>query len=209
MIDLPRGQLAGDHYAVLGLKPPPFGGSQPTSDVFKASYRQALLVNHPDKAESLPTNRSLASAHRVKEENARRRSSNTSKPTVDDICAAYRVLSDPRRRHEYDAQLIEVRRRDGYCGATNAARQGHKKNTTTELDVVDLDEMDYDEATSQWTRPCRCGKSDGFTIHEDHLLDEDNISGPGEAFVECADCSHHIKVVFAVASDDGKVPPSP
>jgi len=70
-----------DYYALLELPPPP----SPISDqTIKKAYHAALLLHHPDKAQSL------------------RKDS----PTIDDLTVAYQTLSSPALRREYDAALL-------------------------------------------------------------------------------------------------------
>lgn len=69
---------------------------------------------------------------------------------------------------------------------------------TTELDVWDLGDMNYDEKSQEYYEGCRCGNRRGFSITEDELTEVDAT----EVLLECPDCSHHVKVCFEVEDED-------
>jgi diphthamide biosynthesis protein 4 len=82
--------------------------------------------------------------------------------SVDSITVAYKTLSEPAATVEYDRELrLQL-----------ARNKGDDKVFHTGLDVVDLDDLDYDEETGEWWRSCRCGQARGFIITEDELENE-------------------------------------
>lgn len=192
------------HYDVLSIPPPKPGGPSPTQQDIRAGYRRALLTNHPDKAGTLL--KSDFAGYHFRPHHGDKKSKNGvgSKWTVDEMCVAYRILSDQGLRRAYDAQLLEAYRYNEPLNESRGTCDAQKKDSsaTTELDVIDLDDMEYNEGTKNWTRSCRCGKADSFAITEDDLLEDETYQCAGEILVGCSDCSHHIKVVFAVADDD-------
>ncbi|ODV90759.1 hypothetical protein CANCADRAFT_44398 [Tortispora caseinolytica NRRL Y-17796] len=125
-----------------------------TLDEIKKAYRAALLSNHPDK-------------------------SRNGKLSVDDIQAAYAILSNQHKRSAYDQAL------------QGSNYQIYSKQEHSE--VYDLDDLEYDEKLNEWFMGCRCGNKKGFTVNESIL--EDNID-IGEILIQCLDCSNWIKVQF-------------
>ncbi|CAK7270662.1 Diphthamide biosynthesis protein 4 [Sporothrix epigloea] len=120
--------------------------------------------------------------------------------TVDDIKAAYVALA-------------------GNAASTlPTPAQPSLDTTATGLEIVDLDELPYDEASQVWYRACRCGNERGFTLGEHDLEEEldaeamEELLGPaaarptatptGELLVGCQDCSLWLCVHFAVAPSE-------
>lgn len=151
----------------------------------KNAYHKALLKHHPDKSSPSPT---PASGEK----------SNTY--TIDDVTNAYKILSDPVLRAEYDRDLILRRRNDSFNKAAGKADDVSFHTGLEVVDLEDLNEQDDDEATgsSIWYRGCRCGDEKGFIITEDELEAE---AQHGEILVGCRGCSLWIKVLFAVEED--------
>ena len=116
--------------------------------------------------------------------------------TVDQITHAYEVLSDGKRRREYDDKLLNA--------ATITPNGQTDRHRTTELYVLDLDDMSFDDEKAQWSKACRCGNAHGFLIGEDELeeLISNESGSRGEVLLACEDCSHHIKVLFAVGEEE-------
>lgn len=76
--------------------------------------------------------------------------------------------------------------------------------STTELEVLDLDDMQFDEEKNVWRRECRCGSGEGFEVGEAELLEGlGERDARGEVLLGCAGCSHHVKVVFGVEGLEG------
>jgi diphthamide biosynthesis protein 4 len=150
----------------------------------KNAYHKALLKHHPDKYSPSPTPApgEISSTY-----------------TIDDVTNAYKVLSDPVLRAEYDRDLILRRRNDSF---NKAAGKADDVLFHTGLEVVDLEDMNEQDddvtGSSIWHRGCRCGDEKGFIVTEDELEAE---AQHGEILVGCRGCSLWIKVLFAVEED--------
>ncbi|KAK4540309.1 hypothetical protein LTR36_009621 [Oleoguttula mirabilis] len=158
------------HYELLGLESWPNDDTLSAQDI-KHAYKRALLLHHPDKvAGALPQ-------------------AKPSKPTVtvDEIAQAYKTLSDPHLRTEYDrvAARSDPDQRNGSTGTVQR----------TGLETVDLDSLAFDEQTESWSRSCRCGDTKGFVVTESEL---EKYVGDGELTVGCKGCSLWLKVLFSV-----------
>ncbi|CAK7263758.1 Diphthamide biosynthesis protein 4 [Sporothrix epigloea] len=198
-------------WAILGLDPSWFTpassyeDSMPPADqatraaLVRRAYRRALLQHHPDK-------------HMRKEGGGGSggRGAMGAAYTVDDIKAAYVALAG-------DA-----------ASTLPTPAQPTLDTTATGLEIVDLDELPYDEAAQEWYRACRCGNERGYTFGERDLEEEldaeameellgastKTVAGvgsttrpttipAGELLVGCQDCSLWLCVHFAVAPDGG------
>jgi diphthamide biosynthesis protein 4 len=153
-----------DYYTILSLATRKHDPSLSPSEV-KAAYKRALLHHHPDKKKST-----------------------TSSPqqtgyTIDSIALAYKILSSPALKTEYDLGLQTARPKDD------------DKVFRTGLDTVDLDDLMYDEGKEVWTRGCRCGDDHGFVVTEAEL--ELNAED-GELIIGCRGCSLWLRVLFGV-----------
>ena len=153
-------QATPDYYAILNLATRKLDPSLSPSEV-KAAYKRALLQHHPDKSTSAPK----------------------SGFTIDSIALAYKILSSPALKTEYDLGLQTARPEDD------------DKVFRTGLDTVDLDDLIYDEGKEVWTRGCRCGDDHGFVVTEAEL--ELNAED-GELIVGCRGCSLWLRVLFGV-----------
>ena len=157
------------HYDALGLRPK----STLTTQEIKAAYHEALLAHHPDRSKSISVE---------------------SQPSVDQITAAYRVLSDSKLREEYDRDVLPKAR-----GGKNAfSGSGHDG-----IPVFDLEELKHDEDERIWYKACRCGNEKGFIVTEAELEDielqqPEEQSTQQETLVGCQGCSLLIRVTFAV-----------
>ncbi|KAF7597293.1 hypothetical protein BBP40_008137 [Aspergillus hancockii] len=179
-------QVAHDYYEILNLQ---FTQSTLTKQQLKLAYHKALLKNHPDKASSIakspdlptPTNQDLP------------RDSNKVY-TIDEITTAYKTLSDPQLRAEYDRYL-----RLNRAKAVEREKMGTVFHTG--LEVVDLEDLACDDAQDPalWYRSCRCGDERGFLVTEEDLERE---AEHGEIVIGCRGCSLWMKILFAV-EDDG------
>ncbi|KAL9050115.1 MAG: hypothetical protein Q9162_006821 [Coniocarpon cinnabarinum] len=147
-------------YEVLGLSSPATASRDAVNGQdIKTAYRQALLKWHPDKiakgdTPNVPAAQAHGNGHVAGERSGKAW-------TVDDITHAYEVLSNPKLKQEYD-EFLAKRSRSQLNGHAN-----HGK--TTELEVLDLDDMEYDGDLERWTKQCRCGNQMGFHISEAEL----------------------------------------
>ncbi|PGG96071.1 hypothetical protein GX51_08001 [Blastomyces parvus] len=131
--------------------------------------------------------------------------------TIDQITTAYKVLSDPVARAEYDRSLRLL----GINGNKHGYGHGDDEGTSfrTGMEVFDLDDMQMaggafgsDSGTNPsdngsggtWYHSCRCGEERGFVVLEEELERE---AERGEVVVGCRGCSLWAKVVFAVDED--------
>jgi diphthamide biosynthesis protein 4 len=177
-----------NHYATLNL-PSPSGqqhgdhSTASTLESIKQAYRAALLTHHPDK-------KSVASVPKTP---------SPQKPSIDAIKLAYRVLSDPKMRAEYDRELI-IRQETVVDSARNDTLTDERRGFRTGEELLDLDDMTYDEVAGIWFRACRCGEQKGYTLTEAQLEEEESKGGR-EVVVGCSGCSLWLRVAFAV--DDG------
>ncbi|KAE8149258.1 CSL zinc finger-domain-containing protein [Aspergillus avenaceus] len=182
-----------DYYEILNLK---FTGQTTplTKQQLKLSYHKALLRHHPDKASSTSQSPSLQNGHSVAED----ASGANPTYTIDEITTAYKTLSDPQLRAEYDRSLRLDRAK---------AVEREKTGTVfhTGLEIVDLEDLAFEEGGEAkeipdfWYRGCRCGDERGFMVTEEDLERE---AEHGEIVIGCRGCSLWMKVLFAV-EDDG------
>lgn len=149
-----------DYYTILSLATRKHDPSLSPNEV-KAAYKRALLQHHPDKS-TAPKNVS-------------------SNITIDSIALAYKILSSPALKTEYDLALQSSRPTED------------DKVFRTGLDTVDLDDLNFDEGKEVWTRGCRCGDDGGFVVTEAEL--EGNAED-GELIIGCRGCSLWLRVLF-------------
>ncbi|KAK2877067.1 hypothetical protein FQN49_001451 [Arthroderma sp. PD_2] len=191
------------HYEILHLPHPPV--SLRKQDI-KAAYHRALLQYHPDKSGS-----STPSSPGEKTGRLQALSSGIYTPksaalrTVDQIKTAYKVLSNPATKAEYDQLLLLSGFRKS--GTTTGRNEDGDLVFRTGLEVLDLDDMAMETVVIQadghgeqdtmetWYRGCRCGDKKGFMVTEEDL--EKEIE-KGEIIIGCRGCSLWAKVVFAV-----------
>ncbi|EED16497.1 DnaJ domain protein [Talaromyces stipitatus ATCC 10500] len=147
-----------DYYEILNIpSSDPSAGKLPviSKQQLKIAYHKALLKYHPDKSSPSPFPAPTGGSNTY---------------TIDEITNAYKVLSDPSLRAEYDRDLILQRRNDTFNKKSNG---GENVSFHTGLEVVDLEDMDeqFDEGegTLSWYRGCRCGDEKGFIVTEDEL----------------------------------------
>ena len=177
------------HYEILNLPFPTSTSTTLTKQQLKTAYHRALLQHHPDKT-STSTTSSAPSTPTTTTKYTDTSSDNSKKHTIDAITTAYKTLSDPRQRAEYDARLRLERR-------NNAQTSGPDAHFHTGLEVVDLEDLHYEETETEtvWYRGCRCGDERGFLVTEEDL--EREVEG-GEVVVGCRGCSLYLRVLFAV-----------
>ncbi|MCJ1400608.1 hypothetical protein MMC11_003814 [Xylographa trunciseda] len=157
-----------NHYEVLALPESTHARRLLSQEDIKHAYKRALLQHHPDKSSS----------------------PETLKPryTIDNITAAYRVLSNPVTRSKLDRDLqIQI----------PPALQNTELSLSG-LETIDLDDLDYDEAEGLWYRSCRCGNQRGYLISEHDLAKE---AAHGEIIAGCGGCSLWLKVLFQLAEE--------
>jgi len=175
------------HYEVLGLSINAGSAENPFTKELKSAYRKALLLHHPDKAQSgaATSGKQSASCRPVY--------------SVDQISTAYNVLSLPKLRAKYDTSLLlQIHEHSGSAGHRN------REEFLTGVEVMDLDDLDYDDHKGLWYKGCRCGDGRGFIITE---ADLEAVIDEGELGVECIGCSLWIKVLFSASEEsyDGEV----
>ncbi|KAE8352914.1 CSL zinc finger-domain-containing protein [Aspergillus coremiiformis] len=179
-----RGPLTHDYYEILHLR---FTGNTTLSKQdLKVAYHKALLKHHPDKASSVAKSTDLpASDQDLSREGT--------PYTIDEITTAYKTLSDPQLRAEYDRALRLDRGRLAEREKTGAVFH-------TGLEVVDLEDLACEEQDDSafWYRGCRCGDEKGFLVTENDLERE---AEHGEIVIGCRGCSLWMKILFAV--EDG------
>lgn len=212
----PTPQITPDFYQILSL---PKYTSLPKQHL-KTAYHKALLKNHPDKTgrtgqklSSVEANSNISTKKSIQTcEN-----STDAVYTIDQITTAYKTLSDPSLRAEYDRSLRLDRDKLRIV-------EGEKRNGDvyfhTGLEVVDLEDFCYDEGSGRgldvqgdgdgadadadadgvWYRGCRCGDESGFLITENDLEKE---AEHGEIVVGCRGCSLWLKVLFGVEDAEG------
>ncbi|KXJ95746.1 hypothetical protein Micbo1qcDRAFT_192677 [Microdochium bolleyi] len=194
-------------YEILSLTPKHLEGQAASaqSKVVKKAYHRALLQHHPDKTaanSSSSGNDGEATAASSKSK------SKASAPkgvtyTVDQIQEAYTTLSDTKKRAEYNRSLASTS-----SSSSSGSRQQQFTHTATfsatqsfqtGLEIVDLDDVDFDERKGLYFRACRCGNPRGYRFKESNLEENED---EGVLMVECLDCSLWLKVLFTAAVDD-------
>ncbi|KFZ11918.1 hypothetical protein V501_04494 [Pseudogymnoascus sp. VKM F-4519 (FW-2642)] len=158
------------YYEILGLPNSRDAARFLTPQLLKAAYRKSLLQHHPDKVQqvSSPDHGSTKAANKQP----------SSAYTVDQITKAYSIISTPKLREEYDRELALQSQQTGEFGAQQ------KNGFRTGVEIVDLDDLEFDEKESLWFRSCRCGDDRGFLIREEDLEeaeDDGELAAPKSA----------------------------
>ena len=166
-------------YEILNLLHPT-SSSRYSKVEIKQAYRLALLRHHPDKMKEAPDRPSLHLSSKQ----------DTPVYTVDEISLAYKVLSDPIARAEYDRSLQPVLK--------GASSEDYDAVFHTGLDTIDLDDMHLNDAMGLWYSSCRCGDTQGFQLTELEL-DKATEDGEREVITGCKGCSLWLRVLFAVS----------
>ena len=180
------------HYQVLDLKE----GTYLTAKEVKSAYHQALLQHHPDKT---PQKSEKGILENDTSPGIEREMNNFSdlhgfdSISIDRISLAYQTLSDPKSKAEYDRLLLL---------SAKVAQKGNdlleKAHQHPGVDVIDLEDMDFDGDLGIWRRPCRCGDRRAYEVTE---VDLEREQSHGEIYVGCKGCSLFIKVVFQAVDD--------
>ena len=198
-------------WAVLGLDPSWFPELSGASS-FASSASSASPASADDATRSAlirrAYRRALLQHHPDKQTAGSQGGSTAFEYTVDEIRSAYAALGG-----------------GGQSAAKKAVLGGLATGSTaTGLEIVDLDELPFDEAEDDgasvqtWYRSCRCGNPRGFTLNEHDLEEEldaeamETLAGDagsgrsepavGELMVGCQDCSLWLCVHFAAAPDE-------
>lgn len=175
-----------NHYTILNLTSPlekHQSGKLLNQEDIKQAYRLALLTHHPDKKiKSTPTIPNASSE----------------KPSIDAIKLAFTILSDPQTRATYDRELI-LRTSDNN-GDRKAAVTDAGRVFRTGEELVDLDDMVFDDESEIWYRACRCGEQRGYAVTEAQLEEEERKGGR-EVVVGCGGCSLWLRVAFGVSEE--------
>lgn len=155
-----------DHYALLGVS-----RDAEITDI-RQRYRAALLRVHPDKQSQLQT----------------RDIPTPSSAMISQLQDAFRTLSDPGQREEYDKLLREGK------GKVASTKVRQRPANEVSLDEFVSEEVmgDDGEVTFRWTHPCRCG---GFFIIEEQELEE------GVHYIGCGGCSEVVWVGYEAVDD--------
>ena len=176
-----------DYYQILGLSHRQSDPSLTANDI-KQAYRRALLRHHPDKADQSKESREVP-----KHDTFTPGVEYKAKFTVDQITTAFRTLSDPTARTQYDRE-VSLQQRDA------SAHSGPlPQKYFSGFDTVDLDDLSFDETSGCWYRSCRCGQERGFVVTETELEED---AQQGELVTGCRGCSLWLKVVFQSAEDE-------
>lgn len=170
------------HYEILDLPSNLQNEPAISAQILRAAYRRALLRWHPDKSNTHVG--ALKSSNSVDQ----------AKFSIDQISVAYATLSDSKQRGEYDKELRAQRLLNG-----NANENGWDRKFKTGVEVVDLDDLEYDEVQGVWYRGCRCGDERGFEVREEDL---EEGQADGEVIVGCRGCSLWLRVLFGVVEDE-------
>lgn len=147
-----------DLYAVLGLS------RDATTAEIRQSYRAALLRAHPDK------------------QGQAYQESDSAGVAILQIQDAYRTLSDPALRVEYDRLLKQG---SGRVALTKVAQRPANEISLDEFTEEELPGS-HGEA-SRWVYPCRCGNQ--FVIVEEEL-------DRGVHYIGCTGCSEVVWVGY-------------
>jgi diphthamide biosynthesis protein 4 len=182
-----------NYYTTLNLSTRKYDPTLTPAEV-KAAYKRALLQHHPDKRPSTST---PPQSSNPKNKNI----------TIDSIALAYKILSSPSLKAEYDSHLQQTSRSHNNSNNNNSTPDSDSEDEESDkifrtgLETVDLDDLEFvDESGSSdkeatWTRGCRCGDDGGFVVTEKEL--EANAED-GEVIVGCRGCSLWLRVLFGV-----------
>lgn len=172
------------YYEILNLPSTLHNEPVIPAQILRSAYRHALLRHHPDK-----TNNGLKLA-----------AGTAGNYSVDQIAEAFAVLSDLKRRKEYEVNLKlggkEVR---WPCKLENRGEGDGKIG----VEVIDLDDLTAEERNGGetfWYKGCRCGDEKGFMVEEEDLESATEVGGR-EVMVGCRGCSLWLRVLFGVVEE--------
>ena len=155
------------------------------------THYEVLTLPSPDSSLPTPTQATIKLAyHRALLAHHPDKSHPTSmnaRYTVDEITLAYRVLSDIITRASYDKSLL------------TSPREALKPSVdgAPACEIVDLDDLAYDDIEDVWYRGCRCGQEKGFVVTEEQL-EKAAQEGQKEVITGCGGCSLWVRVLFGV-----------
>ncbi|KAM0690357.1 hypothetical protein Q7P36_009124 [Cladosporium allicinum] len=191
-----------NYYTTLNLSARKYDPTLTPAEV-KAAYKRALLQHHPDKKAS-----TTSTSTPPQSSNSDSKNKNI---TIDSIALAYKILSSPALKAEYDLALQTSKRSRNNNNNNNPnsnpdfsdsdEEEESDKIFRTGLETIDLDDLEFVEESSSgkeeetWTRSCRCGDDGGFVVTEKEL--EANAED-GEVIVGCRGCSLWLRVLFGV-----------
>lgn len=197
------------HYTILSIPQSLPSTHKNYQSLLKKSYHRTLLRCHPDK---LPTSTSIAGGQLNRQDGGLKSQEEEKEEiyTIDQINTAYKTLSSPTLRQEYDLFL-----RSSLSKGTNGGGGGFK----TGLDVVDLDDMVYHFLESEeegrsggrFTKSCRCGAEEGYVLTEEDMDDVEeevrqqemnNGSKARSMIIGCLGCSLWVQVDWVVCDSD-------
>lgn len=199
----PDSEKEPTHFEVLSISARNLDGQDPTAqaDTVKRAYRRALLKHHPDKqAQGRPSaddNDDNDDDNNEAAAFAAPATRTTRHFTIDQITEAYTVLSDAQQRRRYTRTL---RQQHQSQSAAPASREGATKTRDKRqgaaaggVETVDLEDLSWSGKRRSYYRACqRCGKTRGFTLHEDDVEDEvEDV----ELIVECSGCDNELTVI--------------
>ncbi|KAK6334799.1 hypothetical protein TWF718_010244 [Orbilia javanica] len=201
------------HYTILSIPQSLSSTHKNYQSLLKKSYHRTLLRCHPDK---LPSGASIAGQVKRQDDGGVKSQEGYEGEeeiyTIDQINTAYKTLSSPTLRQEYDLFL----RSSVSKGTNNGGGSGGFK---TGLDVVDLDDMVYRLPESEeegslggrFTKSCRCGAEEGYVLTEEDMDDVEkevqqmkanNGSKARSMIIGCLGCSLWVQVDWVVCDSD-------
>lgn len=160
----------GNYYTVLGC--------QPTDSIvsIKQSYQSLILKYHPDKQNNGNggNDETTDKATRIKR--------------FQEIDFAWKILRDPEKRKQYDAEMQQQR--------FNAEPIVHERLYCTEFE--------FDSGSQLYVYPCRCGGV--FVLPEEFspTAEVGNVSNPrtnssndekDDIYIECDECSFVLQLL--------------
>ncbi|GME72267.1 unnamed protein product [[Candida] boidinii] len=179
------------YYEVLDISP----GS--TLAEIKLAYKNKLLALHPDKIQQNSVQSSHSDTIVYYADNG------STEDLIPLLKEAYKVLSDPKHRKEYDDEVEAMLKKNGIV------------NYGDGLDTYTLDDFKSDIPESEedpviFRKDCpRCTITNGFVISEDDLIKntETNINskkddGSYQLVLQCDSCSLWLKVKYFDLEED-------
>lgn len=150
----------------------------------RAAYMAAARALHPDKASGSSTTDDAA------EEFAR-------------VAAAWEAIGEPTARDRHDAQAA--------AAAASAHSLSNAAARSRDAEVVELEDMEWNDVGDVFTKHCRCGGQHTLTASDIETAAAAHTSWDqragtmhGAVLVPCDACSLQVQVQFVVAaaSDD-------